>query len=401
MAKLSRKKGTTSQIFTIFIQDSSSTTGAGLTGLVFNSASLACKYKNEGGTLSGAITLQDITTLGTYEAPTANTNMRFKELNSASPSQGMYEIHVHNDWMNLTGGSFVIMLAGATNMAQTRLEIDLQTDVNVTHLLGTAWLTPAVAGTPDVNSKQVGGTAQTGRDLGATLGVAGAGLTDLGGMSTTMKAQVETEVDDALGGGTGTALTAIPWNASWDVEVQSEVDDALVVQRLDELLNADSDIDGVAPPTVGSVFHELLSKTAGSFTYDQTTDSLEAIRDKETDIETDTADIQTRIPAALVSGRMDSSVGSNLDKTGYALTTAPPTAIENADALLDRNMATGTDSGSPTVRTVRQALRFLRNKWSISGTTLTVTKEDDTTASFTATVTTDAAAVPIVGNDPA
>lgn len=40
---------------------------------------------------------------------------------------------------------------------------------NVTQLLGTAWLTPTVAGTPDVNSKQLGGTAQTGRDLGASV----------------------------------------------------------------------------------------------------------------------------------------------------------------------------------------------------------------------------------------
>ena len=71
-------------------------------------------------------------------------------------------------------------------------------DVSVTQLLGTAWLTPGTAGTPDVNAKLVGGTAQTGRDLGATLGVAGAGLTDLGGMSTTMKGQVNTEVDGAL-----------------------------------------------------------------------------------------------------------------------------------------------------------------------------------------------------------
>lgn len=78
----------------------------------------------------------------------------------------------------------------------------------------------------------------------------------------------------------GSTFTGIPWNASWDAEVQSEVDDALVAQRLDELLNADSDIDGAAPPTVGSVFHELMSKTAGSFTFDQTTDSNEAIRDR-------------------------------------------------------------------------------------------------------------------------
>src|SRR3989337_3464125 len=137
MAKLSRKRGTVSQILHIFIQDSSATTGAGLAGLAFDSASLACRYINAGGTLSGAITLQTITTLGTYEAPTANTNMRFKEVSSASPSQGIYEIHLHNDWMNLTGGSLVIMLAGATNMAQFRLEIDLQADVNVTQVSGT------------------------------------------------------------------------------------------------------------------------------------------------------------------------------------------------------------------------------------------------------------------------
>jgi len=85
--------------------------------------------------------------------------------------------------------------------------------------------------------------------------------------------------DTAVIGALGAGLTAIPWNSAWDVEVESEVNDALVVQRLDEILNADSDIDGAAPPTVGSVIHELLTKTAGSFTYDQTTDSLEAIRD--------------------------------------------------------------------------------------------------------------------------
>jgi hypothetical protein len=88
---------------------------------------------------------------------------------------------------------------------------------------------------------------------------------------------IEGQTDDI--GTAGAGLTAVPWNAAWDAEVQSEVDDALVVHRLDELVNADSDIDGAAPPTVGSVFHELLTKTAGSFTYDQTTDSLEAVRD--------------------------------------------------------------------------------------------------------------------------
>jgi hypothetical protein len=63
-------------------------------------------------------------------------------------------------------------------------------------------------------------------------------------------------------------------------QVNTEVDTAIADARLDELLVADSDIDGAAPPAVGSVFHELMSKTAGSFTFDQTTDALEAIRDR-------------------------------------------------------------------------------------------------------------------------
>lgn len=135
-----------------------------------------------------------------------------------------------------------------------------------------------------------------------TQGTFGQAIGDPGADSDTLWALVNTNLDAAvssrsshsaadvwavgtrvLTAGTninGSTFTAIPWNSSWDAEVQSEVEDALVVHRLDELLNADSDIDGAAPPTVGSVFHELMTKTTGSFTYDQTTDSLEALRDR-------------------------------------------------------------------------------------------------------------------------
>jgi hypothetical protein len=92
--------------------------------------------------------------------------------------------------------------------------------------------------------------------------------------------------------------------------------------------------------------------------------------------------------AAIATGAVDAD----------ALATDAVNAI--ADGLLNRDMATGTDSGSSTVRTVRQALRFLRNKWSISGGTLTVCKEDDSTASWTAAVTTTAGD-PVSAADPA
>jgi hypothetical protein len=149
-----------------------------------------------------------------------------------------------------------------------------------------------------------------------------------------------------------------------------------------------------------------------------------------TDVETDTADIQSRLPAALVSGRIDASVGAMaantltaaaiaadaitaakiadgaIDAATFAAGAVNAAAIaadagaEIADAILDRDMSTGTDSGSTTVRTVRQALRFLRNKWSIAAGTLTVTKEDDTTSSWTAAVTGTAGADPVTTVDP-
>lgn len=76
------------------------------------------------------------------------------------------------------------------------------------------------------------------------------------------------------------AINAAALAADALAEIKTQATTAISDVRLDELLSADSDIDGVAPPTVGSVFHELMTKTAGSFTYDQTTDSLEAIKDQ-------------------------------------------------------------------------------------------------------------------------
>lgn len=112
-----------------------------------------------------------------------------------------------------------------------------------------------------------------------------------------------------------------------------------------------------------------------------------------------TGNVGGNVVGSVASVTAGVTVTTNNDKTGYALTSGERTSV--ADALLDRDMATGTDNGSPTVRTVRQSLRFLRNKWTLTGTALSVKKEDDATESWSATVTTDAAAVPIVGSDPA
>ncbi len=77
---------------------------------------------------------------------------------------------------------------------------------------------------------------------------------------------------------------------------------------------------------------------------------------------------------------------------------APPTANDIADAILKRDMSAVTGEAD---RSPLNALRFLRNKWALSAGTLTVKKEDDSTTAWTSSVSTDAAAVPVIGSDPA
>lgn len=87
------------------------------------------------------------------------------------------------------------------------------------------------------------------------------------------------------------------------------------------------------------------------------------------------------------------TVGTNNDKTGYALTAGERNSV--ADALLIRDW---TLVAAPASRSVLNALRFIRNKFSTTATpgVVTIYKEDDTTAAYTKPITTDPTAQPIV-----
>lgn len=275
-------------------------------------------------------------------------------------------------------------------------------------------------------------TGGSGLDAAGVRAAVGLAAANLDTQLTAIDDYLDTEV-----GALTTELAKVPksdgsvgWNATARAQIQTEAEDALVTHRLDELLNADSDIDGAAPPTVGSVFHELMSKTAGSFTFDQTTDSLEAVRDKEADIETDTQDIQSRLPAALVSGRMDASVGAmaadvltaaaaasdlgteiaaavwasasrTLTALGFTLGASDLAAdtigaselaadaiteIVNAIWTTQLTEAYNTDGAAPTGA---QALFVIMQRlvdFAISSTTITVKKIDGTTTAYTLTL---------------
>jgi hypothetical protein len=101
-----------------------------------------------------------------------------------------------------------------------------------------------------------------------------------------------------------------------------------------------------------------------------------------------------------VFGRLGAPAGASVSADVAAVKVdidAVPTAIENADALLKRDW---TGLTGEATRSVLNALRSIRNKWSITGTTVTFTKEDDTTAAYTATLTEAVGANPYSASDP-
>lgn len=115
--KLIRKAGKTSQTLYVFIQDSSSTTGAGLTGLVYNTSSLVAYYVRGLGNAT-AITLATQTVTGAFSSG------GFVEV-SSSNMPGLYRLDVPDAALAASADSVVLMLKGATNMAPLLLEIDL------------------------------------------------------------------------------------------------------------------------------------------------------------------------------------------------------------------------------------------------------------------------------------
>lgn len=127
--KLFRKRGSTSNIIVVFLPDSSSTTGAGKTGLTSSSAGLNISLRRE---LSSAVTTyssagsttETITTLGTFATPTA-TKCRFKEVDSTN-QPGLYEIQFADALFDTSDASrYITGMITATGIAPVPMEIQL------------------------------------------------------------------------------------------------------------------------------------------------------------------------------------------------------------------------------------------------------------------------------------
>jgi hypothetical protein len=121
MAKLSIVAGATSQSCNVFIQDSSSTTGAGLSGLAYNTAGLTAYY-----TFAGANCTAVAITLATLAGVTsAYSSGGFLEID-ATHMKGWYRFDIPNAALAASKGRSVSFhFYGATNQAPAPFEIEL------------------------------------------------------------------------------------------------------------------------------------------------------------------------------------------------------------------------------------------------------------------------------------
>lgn len=150
----------------------------------------------------------------------------------------------------------------------------LQTDV--TQWLGTAAATPSVAGVPEVDLTHVAGATTNvsalatnvdailtdTADMQPKLGT----ISNLGGGATigANLSDIEAQTDDI--GAAGAGLSAVPWNAAWDAEVESEATDALNAYDPPTKAELDSGLAGLNDPTAAAIADAVWDEAATGHT---------------------------------------------------------------------------------------------------------------------------------------
>lgn len=329
-AQLMVKKGTTDVSAYFFLVDS--TAGTPETGLTITGLDLQyVRYRVAPSTKA------DATALAATDS--AHGDNQCIEID-ATDQPGLYRCDFP-DAAFATGVPSVVLTVVATGVHPAHLEYQLvDFDPQDVVRLGLTALPNAAAdaagGLPISDAGGLDLDARLDAAITSRLAPTVAGRT----LDVTTAGEAGIDLDNTVGGlAKGTEITGFTDLSA--AQVNTEMDTALVDARLDELLVADSDIDGAAPPTVGSVFHEALTKTAGSFTYDQTTDSPEAIRDNMGTPQTGDSFARLGAPAGASLSVDVAAIEGQTDDIGIA--GAGLTAID----LPDQTMSiTGNLSGS-------------------------------------------------------
>ncbi len=333
---------------------------------------------------------------------------------------------VTTDAFYAVGNNYMVVLSAATIDGKTVNAVLAQFSIenrralaDVVRWNGTAVAAPHTAGYPAVTIKDGTGTGEIDtasgkvllQDGALTASVVATGAIDADALAADAGTEIGTAVW-ATGSRTLTAATnvtstgaAVPITAGGLVSA----DVTAISTDTTAANNAEAFFDGTGYAGTNNVIPTVTtvnglaanSITAAALAADAGAEIADAVWDEATaghagagttgKALTD-ANNGTPLDAAGMRGAMGLA-SANLDTQLDAI----PTAIENADALLKRDWTAVTGEAA---RSVLNALRFLRNKWGLSGGTLTVTKEDDATTAWTASVTGTAGADPVTGVDP-
>lgn len=368
MAKISVKAGTTSLIVNVFIMDSSSTTGAGKTGLAYNTASLTAYYCLAGAA-AVAITLATQTVTGAYSSG------GFVEID-ATNMPGWYRLDVPN--AAIASGRFSsIHLKGASGMAPLPLEIEL------TAVDNSDAVRFGLTALPNAAAAASGGLWILGSNNTAAITIGALTVGAIAGTTLTLSGAVAFQSTFAITGTTTFTGAISGTNASNDLRINGAVPGAAnglviagsnaattfatltstgaltingvshVSQTGDSyaLANGSSGfaaIYGKVDTEIGSIITTLGTPAGASMSAD-----IAAVKSDSAAILVDTGTtLDARIPAALVGGRMDANIGA---------ISADSVAADNAEAFFDGTGYAGTGNTIPTVTTVGTLTTYTGN----------------------------------------
>lgn len=456
--KLLKLAGATSEIWQVWIADSSSTTGAGLTGLAFNTASLVAYYHRDVDTTATAISLVTMT-VGTF------TSSGFKEIDSTN-MPGWYQFCPPNAAIASGAKSCAFHLKGATNMAPLPLEVQLAA---VNPDSATAFITSVATVTTVTNQltaaaiatgiwqDSTSGDFTTASSIGKSLYTSGVVPGGTNGLfiagtnaATTITTSLTTTFTGNLTGSVGSVTARVTANTdqlagqtvtaaagvTFPTSVASPTNiTAGTITTVTNLTNAATAGDftstmktsigtAVAASAVASVtgsVGSVVGLTASNLdttvssrmaTYTQPTGFLAATFPSgtvanTTNITAGTITTATNLTNAPTSGDFTSAMKTSLnaatpnvtvsDKTGFSLSSAAYNA--GADAFWVRDMSAISRPGG-TTRYPLQVIDMSRNKNTTDTSPAIFYQQDDVTESFRLTFATDVTAVDVVGQTP-
>lgn len=398
--------GQTSHIIRIWIGDSTTTgsTLTGKTGLTSSSSGLTIALHHDNANtgagfahlyLQSVSTIEAVSSIGTYSTPTA-TKCRFGEV-SATYLPGWYEIHFPDTAWSFSSAKYaMISVFGVSGIAgakaiQPLWQVNPYNAVRFgmtalpnaaaeasgglfTRGTGAGQINQAANGQIDANAIAISGDSTAADNLETMLDGTGGNTLSLGSLDIT--ASGTTDCISLTCGTSGRAIDiAGPSSSGETVRIAGHASNG---SQVVSITGANADADGMVISggsnadglhlngvyglhLIGSTTDLLLSNGTHNLAWlaawdaevqSECADALTAYgaatSANVSAVETDTQDIQSRLPAALVSGRMDSNTQAMA--TGVITAAVIATDAIDADAIA-ANAVTEIQSGLSTLTT--------------------------------------------------